>query len=234
MHKLEDWLEHIESASCTHQRWHRIEAAFAEYGFNRIIFLQLNSKKRMDVASSFGASWHNYYLEREFEKNDPFLRYCASTYQPVRTGIAHLKEHHYLTQAECQVIQEAADAGFNSGFSCTIERFNGTRATAWNIGSSLPRQEVDKILVTNQQKLQLLCHHAQRFLHPHQSTPLTEREKEVLHLLAQGLRYKKIAAELAISVATVEFHMGNARKKLTAKTPEHAIALAVAQQVIQL
>jgi LuxR family maltose regulon positive regulatory protein len=37
--------------------------------------------------------------------------------------------------------------------------------------------------------------------------PLTEREYEVLELLAQGLRNEEIAAKLVISLNTVKFHV---------------------------
>ncbi len=43
---------------------------------------------------------------------------------------------------------------------------------------------------------------------------LTPRELEVLRLLARGYRYKEIAAELFISVKTVETHASNVLRKL--------------------
>jgi DNA-binding CsgD family transcriptional regulator len=56
---------------------------------------------------------------------------------------------------------------------------------------------------------------------------LSEREKECLSLLAQGLRTQRIAERIAISPATVEFHFKNARKKLGALTREQALAISV-------
>jgi DNA-binding NarL/FixJ family response regulator len=43
---------------------------------------------------------------------------------------------------------------------------------------------------------------------------LTPREREVLRLLARGYAYKEIAAELFISVKTVETHASNVLRKL--------------------
>ena len=42
---------------------------------------------------------------------------------------------------------------------------------------------------------------------------LTRRELEVLRLLARGYTYKEIAAELFISVKTVETHASNVLRK---------------------
>ena len=45
-------------------------------------------------------------------------------------------------------------------------------------------------------------------------TALTERESEVLRLIASGYSNKEIAAHLSLSVKTVEAHKANAMRKL--------------------
>ncbi|MGM3214128.1 helix-turn-helix domain-containing protein, partial [Klebsiella pneumoniae] len=43
---------------------------------------------------------------------------------------------------------------------------------------------------------------------------LTEREREVMRLIARGYAYKEVARELFISTKTVETHMGSVLRKL--------------------
>ena len=43
---------------------------------------------------------------------------------------------------------------------------------------------------------------------------LTEREREVMRLIARGYAYKEVASELFISIKTVETHMSNVLRKL--------------------
>ena len=43
---------------------------------------------------------------------------------------------------------------------------------------------------------------------------LTEREREVMRLIARGYSYKEVGAELFISIKTVETHMGSVLRKL--------------------
>lgn len=229
--QLDDWLESIEQAENKELCWQQIVSAFDSYGFDRVIFLHGDARHHIDVKSNFDASWGAHYIEQGFLSRDPFIQYCASTYQMVRTGLAHVKEHPYLEKPEIQVIEEASDAGFNSGFSCTIERFLGHRAAAWNIGSRLKKSEVDSLLETHLADLQQLCHRAQRVLQRQSVVPLTERENQILQGLAEGLRYKQIAEKLNITTSTVEFHLRNLRKKLSAKTTEQAIAIASANQL---
>jgi NarL family two-component system response regulator LiaR len=49
---------------------------------------------------------------------------------------------------------------------------------------------------------------------PPTEEPLTQRELEVLKLVAQGLGNQEIAHELSISVATVRYHVSNILGKL--------------------
>jgi len=63
---------------------------------------------------------------------------------------------------------------------------------------------------------------------------LTAREREVLHLLAQGLPNKEIAARLVISERTAKFHVSSIMSKLGAANRTEAVALAAQQGLIRL
>jgi len=73
-----------------------------------------------------------------------------------------------------------------------------------------------------------------------QSTPhmpieeLTERELEVLRLLAQGMPNKEIAAHLVISERTAKFHVSSIMGKLGATNRTEAVALAAQRGLIIL
>jgi DNA-binding CsgD family transcriptional regulator len=64
--------------------------------------------------------------------------------------------------------------------------------------------------------------------------PLTEREAEVLQLLAQGLANKQIAITLGISEHTVKFHVSGIYAKLGATNRTEAVRLGVRQGLIVL
>jgi DNA-binding NarL/FixJ family response regulator len=63
---------------------------------------------------------------------------------------------------------------------------------------------------------------------------LTARELEVLRLLRDGNRNKEIAAQLAISETTVNFHIKNLVDKLRANDRTHAVAIAVRRGLLSL
>jgi NarL family two-component system response regulator LiaR len=63
---------------------------------------------------------------------------------------------------------------------------------------------------------------------------LTERELEVLRLLAQGMPNKEIAAHLVISERTAKFHISSIMGKLGATNRTEAVALAAQKGLITL
>jgi len=62
---------------------------------------------------------------------------------------------------------------------------------------------------------------------------LTEREEEVLRLIAWGLSNKEIAAQLGVSVKTVEFHKARSAEKLRLRSRTDILRYALAQGWLQ-
>ncbi len=65
-----------------------------------------------------------------------------------------------------------------------------------------------------------------------QSPKLTQREREILRLLADGLRNEEIGKQLFISPETVRTHLRKATQKLNADTRTQAVAEAIRQHLI--
>ena len=59
-----------------------------------------------------------------------------------------------------------------------------------------------------------------------QESNLTDREQDVLRLVAAGARNREIAAKLSISPNTVKFHVSNLLRKLGARSRAELASLA--------
>jgi DNA-binding NarL/FixJ family response regulator len=74
--------------------------------------------------------------------------------------------------------------------------------------------------------------------HHKKASPLTSREVEVLQLIAEGKANKQTAAELGISIKTVEKHRENLMQKLdihdTASLTRYAIESGIIESSVQL
>jgi NarL family two-component system response regulator LiaR len=62
---------------------------------------------------------------------------------------------------------------------------------------------------------------------------LTEREKEILALMVEGLPNQEIAEKLVVSQSTVKFHVSNILSKLEVNTRTEAVALALKNKLVK-
>ena len=63
--------------------------------------------------------------------------------------------------------------------------------------------------------------------------PLSEREREILQLLAEGYHTEEVARRIGLSAETVKSDTKRAIMKLEADTRVHAVAIALRQAIIE-
>ncbi len=64
---------------------------------------------------------------------------------------------------------------------------------------------------------------------PRLTDGLTQRERQILDLLARGDRTEEMAAELCLSTHTIRSHVKTLLAKLGARTRAHAVAIAFSE-----
>jgi DNA-binding NarL/FixJ family response regulator len=78
----------------------------------------------------------------------------------------------------------------------------------------------------------LIARYGQQGKNSAHSDVLTNREIDVLHLLARGLRNKEIATRLSVSERTINFHLTNIYQKLQVSGRTEALSKALEQRLI--
>lgn len=68
---------------------------------------------------------------------------------------------------------------------------------------------------------------------PQPGHDLTDRERDVLRLMAEGLSNREIAQQLVISSSTVKNHVSSIMGKMNAKSRTHTVALALENKVLE-
>jgi DNA-binding NarL/FixJ family response regulator len=67
-----------------------------------------------------------------------------------------------------------------------------------------------------------------------QNAPLSARQREVLHLLAEGKSNKEVAADLGISIKTAESHRAQIMAKLKARSVTDLVRYAIRNKIADL
>lgn len=148
---------------------------------------------------------------------------------PIMDGIEATKVlHEHLPDIKVLVL-----SSFHDHESVYAMLRNG--AVGYLTKSSLAEDLADTIRTTYQDKMVFSREVGARFF----STPqpvvdfhLTDRELEVLVLLAEGLTNQQSALKLSISQSTLKFHMNNIYRKLGVQTRSEALVLAAKNNLI--
>ena len=101
--------------------------------------------------------------------------------------------------------------------------------------SSITQDLVETIRATYQGKMVFSSEVGAHLVSPPQpmvNFQLTDRELEVLVLLAEGLTNQQTAGKLSISQSTLKFHMNNIYQKLGVQTRSEALVLAAKNNLI--
>ena len=197
-----------------------------EAGQRRILSEQLSTKLGHQKLSLLG-------VERPLS---------SAVYQLLIQVAEYLNERpcHY-----CRLVYDADIVVLEAMLSATVgdsdTMFATLQAKTQQLGGAVQYQEDDKNTVV-EVRWQLpqsspkdsSCENADSALPPPPSlplspSPLSEREQQVLELLARGLRDREISEKLFISERTVKFHTKNTLAKMGVKTRTHAVFIAAKQ-----
>lgn len=229
-------IEKLPDGMSSGDAWVVSSRFFESFGFDKLIYID-QSLAGLSMFTTFPESWTSHYRDSGYEKIDPFFAYCCATSIPMGTGVDFLSDYPFLSAPERRLIHEAGEAGMRAGMTCTVRKAGASGAGGWNLGSSLPRFDIDKIFSEHGDLLRLAAFFAHERLQAaleveQRDIELSPREMECLLWVAQGLRSKQIAGKLGLKPVTVELHLKNARIKLRASTREQAIAIALLNGLI--
>ncbi len=172
--------------------------------------------------------WQSEYSKQKYYDHDPVMLFALYNLLPERwTNIIHRQE---LSNRQDRIMSNAAEAGLRDGLIVPVHGPGGEFAMLSLSHDESARQarnnvEADDALI----HLFALRFHsiARSHLEPVEPEPpvdLTTREIDVLFWTAEGKSSWDIAQILGISEATVNFHIGSAKRKLGVYSKPHAVA----------
>ena len=189
---------------------------------------------RKFAAMSFSVDWLKWYRHEGYHESDPVLLGSSASFDPVDwaeldwSKVDHQNFRHGAT-----------DFGVgNQGYSIPV-RGPGGQLAIFTINKQCTTDEWSKLLAESRTDFMLLAHFThQRVLklvgleHAHPTRPLSNREKDAMRLIADGLSRGRASEKLGISENTFRVYIDSARHKLGALNIPHAIALAAHRGLI--
>jgi LuxR family transcriptional activator of conjugal transfer of Ti plasmids len=204
-----------------------------ELGFDCYAYLNIHPVRTYAV-SNYPAEWQTRYLSRGYTRVDPVVAMGRAKMHAFTWAAASPRETR--SKALRTFYSEASDFGIRSGISVPIRTAFG-HMSMLTLASNKPtlslEADIDQTAAVN--AVALL--HAS--LEHHEAEPtaarsieLTAKQALCLRWSAEGKSMRAIATIEAMSYATVNFHINNAKKALDAASLPQATALATKMKLI--
>jgi len=229
--------DQIGSANSCGDAWDVAMALLPSLELTKVVYMDLSKASAPIVMSNAGDRWTKAYSSKVVSGEDPFAANCLSRVDPVLTGIGHLEDHTYLGHEALEQIAKGSDEiGIQTGMSITMcPDLNGS-GVGWNVMTPHTAKEFAQLREQFDGEWRAWCQLTYAALkltgQNEEALCLTTREHDCLAYVADGLRMAEIAFVLGLAETTVEMHLRNARKRLGAKTRDHAVAIAVRRKLI--
>ena len=219
-----------------------VETTLAELGFNKWGYeappVNPFDKGPPTIVHNFPQEWIDHYLDSGYYEIDPVLTIGKEGDLPFQWSKLL---HPTQTTRELIEYQDEADSfGLTDGLGIPIPRIHGKKSMFSITGNDSPKDLADIIKHHQSDLIAIACvYHslASDFLKTEELSKnadvLTEREKECILWIMNGLSNKEIARKLGISPATVAFHNENSKRKLNVTNKYHMVVEAIMKGYIQ-
>lgn len=237
--------EKLRGIQCADTHWNVCHKAFESFGITSLCygFIPFASEATERGFTAAGFFKHSYSKEWEDEFGaDTVLDNDRSIEVLVEESAAFIWHDETQldgsTKEQKQQFDIEQDMGMHVGISFPIADTSVDCAVS-GIGLNMPdvpEDEFNRYWASNMSQInQIACLLEQgiRQRHGNVLVSLSGRERDCLSYLAIGLRADEIAFRLRISPKTLETYIFNAKKKLRARTRDHAVAKALMLGAIQ-
>lgn len=200
-------------------------------------FYQLKDRTLFLNGDAAFKRWSEHYQQETLWQVDPVVSQLIQTLYPVVWDTHQPQE--WFTSQQQKVFYQARDFQQERGISLIVHHPVGIGIFGYFLGvNSFPDLRAESLsslsLLTNYVHAACQVLSTPRIASKTSQTLLTQREKDCLCWIQQGLNAAQVADLLKISEHTVVFHLQNAKRKLGANSLPHAVALALSQGITSL
>lgn len=237
MSHIRSMADRFNSARTIEDIWDVALRFLPDLGLSKVVFFDLSHLTSPRIMSNAGQAWTEGYTSNVKSGHDPFPMSCLSRIDPILTGIAHLEAHPYLDDDARDLVAHGSETlDIRTGMSVTINPNITGAGIGWNLMTPNSAAEFAELREHHEADWRAWCQltfAGLSMVDQQNAAPLlTRRERDCLAYVADGLRTAEVAHRLGIAETTVEMHLRNARTRLSAKTRDQAVAIAVSRRLI--
>jgi DNA-binding CsgD family transcriptional regulator len=183
----------------------------------------------IELKTNYKDAWADRYRERRYDQLDPLVQLSRSETTPIIWGSDSFLRR--LGKRQYHFFMEAREFEVRCGASFPMRAVDGTVGLV-----TYTSDEEDVLLdVLNERGPQLLVaahqiadgYTATEAVPEPEGNPLSPREREALIWVAEGCTSEEVAERMFITTSAVNYHLGNATRKLRARNRHHAALTAL-------
>lgn len=236
-----DAIEVIRSASSPADICQRLTTFTSQFGLTSMITGTMpapNSPPKQQsghlLAAGFPAEWMSRYLTRSYVHFDPVIRRIQSDIRPFEWSQSEIYIDDRNRDMARQIFGEASEFGLRKGFTVPMITLDGDVAAVSLAGEDidLPPYAPGMIAMVATFAIARAIELRSR-VDQSRKARLSPREVECLRWTAVGKTQWEIGVILSVSEFTIETHLKNASRKLSAASRAHAVAEAFRQGLIK-
>jgi DNA-binding CsgD family transcriptional regulator len=238
---FENYLDRANAASSVEALFKIFVDTVRQHGIDRAIFSlstehdDIETPAKLGLIHNYPRDWLDYYFQNGFDHIDPVLIHASQT-----VGMFEWKEIPRcleLRKKQRLCLHLGEEAGLNNGIGILMHGPHNQRA-----GMALATVEKHDAFDGDLDLVSAYCNHfyarfkrlKKRSARPEPNIFLTDRERVILSMAAQGKSDTAIAGALHMSIHTVDSHMRRIFRKLEVNSRMVAVVKAIPLGLLHL
>ena len=243
------------AASIAHSKddsdaWRAGKSYFEALGFETVNYGIMDRKNDsfLGFYTNMDPDWMSYYADCRYDEVDPLIKHCMKYSHPIDYSYKSESQLELVgSDEEAKMLNDCYEAGIHNSFLVPFHNDMFPLAGGINLAGRMSAKNCRSLVAENRNEIMIAgallnsylagmpqgmerSKYWQKF-HDNDSD-ITPREVEVLKWLSTGLRNDRVAERMKVSPVTINFHMGSIKKKLSARTREQALVIALRKGIV--
>ncbi|UFW51120.1 MULTISPECIES: helix-turn-helix transcriptional regulator [Bradyrhizobium] len=231
---IEDFIEKTQRASSENALKSVFLASMKEEGYENVVFARAQNKRLVSIPwSEFPVGYLDNYQTHQWDQIDPVVQYVQTARGPFRWS--ETAPGGRFSKAQLNFFEECRELGVHSGLTVPMRgpvRQTDLISLSFRERGAPASGRSAIVYMKCVQYWLKYCEFVDR--HITDAVALTSQELECLKWCKEGKTNWEIGEILSISQKTVEFHVGNAMRKLGAGNRITAVIMGIKNGLIAL